>query len=367
MFTRLLNKLFNKTPKTASNLYYFEDSRKVSTLDDEHKCQGVETQPKPISYRSFEDEYQQAFYDYLLGASPSQALTNNDELTDYITEKIQALLKQPKLILAALPILPASLTAIIAQLDNANFDTDELINLIQQEPVIAAKVIELANSSYYNRQQKAITELKSAFMLLGAKGLVEGVINGFISKMVPQSNVYFRQYGEKIWQHSLLTGINAKSIVQQSPLQGSAAQAYFIGLISHLGDLIIYQLMLGAFAIVHPDCQPNAASFKDMMAKNSKKLTYLIAKYWQFPPAILEVLALQAKMKKAALLPTLYKNRPLACYLYEANIISELQSRQKQFPLESQTIDDVANNLLFSEEAKLLLSQLLASTSLAKA
>ncbi|WP_114327078.1 HDOD domain-containing protein [Candidatus Colwellia aromaticivorans] len=69
-----------------------------------------------------------------------------------------------------LPVLPVSLAKVIEQLNDEEFDTEVLISLIQQEPVIAGKVIELANSSYYNRNNKNITDLKSAFMLLGANG-----------------------------------------------------------------------------------------------------------------------------------------------------------------------------------------------------
>ena len=277
--------------------------------------------------------------------------SHNDELSEFISDKVESLLLNPKLILDALPILPMSLSKIIEQLNNDDFDADTLISLIQQEPAIAAKVIELANSTYYNRSSKEINDLKSAFMVLGIKGLSEGVINGFVNKLVPQSSIYFRQYGQKIWQHSLSTGVNAKTLVAKSKIKNDAAQAYFIGLISNLGDVIIYQLMIDAFAVVHPDCQPNSTLFKNIMAKNSKKLTYFIAKHWNFPSSILEVLALQTKVKRAVLLPALHKKLPIACYVYEAKLISELQLRMAQETLDDEYIKEVKTSLLFTSEA----------------
>jgi HD-like signal output (HDOD) protein len=359
MFKKLLNKLFKKSKNTDTNLYYFEDSKKV--LIPEQKTENKHSNNNnEFILRSFEDEYQQDFYDYLLGYSQEINTSTNDELTCFITEKIQILLKNPKLILDSLPILPLSLSKIIEQLNNKDFETDALILLIQQEPAIAAKVIELANSTLYNRYNKEITDLKSAYMLLGVNGLLEGVINGFVNKLVPKSNIYFRQYGQKIWQHSLSTGITAKAIVAKSAFKTSSAQAYFIGLICNLGDLIIYQLLIDAFAVVHPDCQPNSTLFKSIMAKESKKLTYLIAKYWNFPDSILEVLALQVKVKRAALLPALYNKMPLACYVYEANIISQLAARISQSAIEDDYIKEVSTSLLFTTEANNQLKQLLA-------
>lgn len=203
MFKKLFSKLFKKTESNKANLYYFEESRKALTPKDESHYQQPIASHKAVTFRSFEDQYQQAFYDYLLGPSDNLGTASSDELTTFISEKIQSLLNSPKLILDALPVLPLSLTKIIEQLNNQDFETDTLIQLIQQEPAIAAKVIELANSAYYNRHNKEITDLKSAFTVLGVKGLLEGVINGFVNKLVPQSNIYFRQYGQKIWPKNM--------------------------------------------------------------------------------------------------------------------------------------------------------------------
>ena len=364
MFKKLINALFKKKASNTANLYYFEDHRKneaskeeiapktqYNSNDSANNNINSNIDSKPFRYYSFEEEYQQAFYDYLFGKANSFTSLHNDELSEFISDKVESLLKNPKLILDALPILPMSLSKIIEQLNNDDFDADALISLIQQEPAIAAKVLELANSAYYNRNSKEVIDLKSAFMVLGTKGLSEGVINGFVNKLVPQSSIYFRQYGQKIWQHSLSTGVNARTLVANSNIKNDAAQAYFIGLISNLGDVIIYQLMIDAFAVVHPDCQPNSTLFKSVMEKNSKRLTYFIAKHWNFPASILEVLALQTKVKRAALLPALYKKLPIACYVYEAKLISELQLRMAQEKLEDEYINEVKTSLLFTNEA----------------
>jgi hypothetical protein len=86
---------------------------------------------------------------------------------------------------------------VLEQLNEEEFDTEILIDLIQHEPVITVKVIELANSSFYNRRDKEISDLKSEFMLLGINELMEGVMNGSISVLAHQSQIYFKQYGEK--------------------------------------------------------------------------------------------------------------------------------------------------------------------------
>ncbi|HCM47261.1 MAG TPA: hypothetical protein DIS98_07070 [Colwellia sp.] len=78
------------------------------------------------------------------------------------------------------------------------------------------------------------------------------------------------------------------------------------------------------FSFIHPDHQPNSYAFKELIQKKSKKLTYHIAKHWQFPQSILDALALQVKLTNVSMLPALFSKRPMACYVYEGNIISKL-------------------------------------------
>ena len=143
-------------------------------------------------------------------------------------------------------------------------------------------------------QKKELEEISNASNHLGKGTIIngnieshgniriEGVINGFVSKLTPQSQIYFKQYGNKIWQHSLDTGVIANALIKASPFKAEAAQGYLIGLICNLGDMIIYQLLMEAFSFVHPDSQPNSYAFKELMQKKSKSLAYHIAKHWQF-------------------------------------------------------------------------------------
>ncbi len=360
MFKALIERLFTKRKaNNKPNYFYFEEDKND---DEEIQQQAIAQLNKPygatsIRLASVEGDHQQDFYDYLFGQSPPT--TEHDELSNYVSDKVEALLKKPQAMLTLMPVLPASLTMVIEQLSDDDFDIEDLLNLIEQEPSIAAKVIELANSSFYNRTNKEITDLKSAFMLLGRDGLVEGVINGFVSKLTPQSKIYFKQYGNKIWQHSLSSGVIAKELIHSSPYKSDAAQGYLIGLICNLGDMIIYQLLMEAFSFVHPDCQPNSYAYKELMQKKSKQLTYHIAKHWKFPQSILDALALQVKLTQSSMLASVFTKRPIACYVYEANIISELVLMFDDKQKTEEEIKEVMTILLYSDEAKQYIDKLL--------
>lgn len=359
MFRGLLKRVFGLGKKeNTANYAYFEETKNTQESDAEEAVQALQSSlnNKRLIPVSTEERHQIAFYDFLFGESTRTA--GHDELSLYVADKVELLLQSPKYILQALPILPTSLSTVIEQLNDEEFDTDLLVELIQQDPVIAAKVIELANSALYNRGNKAITDLKTAFMQLGTTGLVEGVINGFVSKLVPKSPIYFQQYGVKLWQHSLSTGTIAKQLLIESGAKEEAAQGYLVGLICNLGDMIIYQLMMEAFSVVHPDSQPNSFAFKELMLKNSKKLAYFIAKYWKFPQEIVDILALQTKITTQSKLPLLLTKRPIACYVYEANMLSEIELLFFADKLDESQVLAFKSTLIASKEARDYLNQM---------
>jgi HD-like signal output (HDOD) protein len=365
MFKAVLKQLFYNDKKSEKpNYFYFggdnnsEDALQNILLDNAETVSVL----KPLRLVSVEETHQQEFYDFLFGQSP--ATTKHDELSHYVANQIDTVLRNPQTILQEMPVLPASLSKVVEQFSNNNFDTQELLDLIQQEPSIAAKVIELANSSFYNHTNKEIADLKSAFMLLGSNGLIEGVINGFVSKLTPKSQIYFKKYGNKIWQHSLATGVIAKALINSSAYKDKAAQGYLIGLICNLGDMIIYQLLMEAFSFVHPDCQPNSYAFKELMKKNSKKIAYHIAKHWQFPQSILDALALQVKLTKSSMLSAGFSKRPMACFVFEANIISELIMMFEHKDKTEEEVYEAMDTLLHSEQANQYMTKFLHETGL---
>lgn len=352
MFKSIVKILFPSPETKQPNYFYFEDERKSEQEMPEENIAELQfsQQLNNLQFTSIEEIHQKAFYDFLFGCSSSTE--QHDELSLYVSDKIEKSLLKPKIILEALPLLPVSLTKVIEQLNDNEFDTEELITLIQKEPIIAVKVIELANSSYYNHSDRVITDLKSAFMLLGANGLMEGIINGFVSKLTPQSPVYFQQYGNKIWKHCFTTGMIAKKLINNSSYKQESGQGYLIGLLCNLGDMIIYQLLMEAFNYVHPDCQPNSFAFKKLLLINSKKITYLIAKHWNLPASILDALALQSKLTKSSMLSSIINRQPIACYVYEANLISELALLLEHDEISNETLNEIKSSLVFSDEAK---------------
>ena len=82
--------------------------------------------------------------------------------------------------------------------------------------------------------------------------------------------------------------------------------------------MVIFQVMVEAFSFVDPDVPPNSQSFKNLISLYATELTFTIAKFWQMPTEILDVIEEQTSGNT--------RNCVLAKAIYDANIISELKS-----------------------------------------
>lgn len=308
MFKSLVQSVF---PSVASDkgltpdYSSFERSR-VTTSEDPLEQQSKKLQAETVPKAG-------PFYDYLFGDSSQQVA--QDPLSSFVAEKINELIMQPQALLADLPVMPTSVATVISLLENKDFDLSELLDVIEHEPSMAADMIKLANTSKYKRGDNQVTDLQRAFMCMGAEGLKEGVVQVFLQKFSASSNLYFKQFGEKIWTHSFNSAQYSQKLAQKCLDPNDVNTVYLVGLLRNLGTMVIFQLMIEAFKYVDPDAQPNSASFKWLMAEQSVNLTITIAKHWQLPTKIIDILAAQAKDNKELV--------PGALCIFEANVISE--------------------------------------------
>lgn len=337
---------------------YFEESQQQTELEDENVKTATTSPPlNEIKITTQFSELANKFSDYLFGTSSNHQ--QHDELSLFVESEIEKLLEPPKELVKSLPLLPLSLTTLIDELKSDEFNTGLLIGIINKEPMVAAKVIELANSAKYNHHNKEITELKSAFMTIGANGLSEGIFVNYLKQMTPTSNVYFRQYGEKIWLHSLETGNNCQNLLILNKSPADSATAYLIGLILNLGAMVVFQLLIQAFSFVNPNCTPDSKAFKSILKKYSPRITYQIARFWQLPEKVTQTLRLQLNITDEVSLANISNKYPLAGFTFEANAISQIKLLFQEKKIAEEEIKEISQTLLYSAESRALLSKIL--------
>lgn len=281
----------------------------------------------------------------------STSMEGTDPFSDYVAEQLERILIAPQVIFRELPIMPASITTLLSELQNDEFNVDALLEVIESEAGVAADVIKLANSPRYKRSEKSITDLKAAFMNIGAQGLIEGVIESYIKEFTPSFNIYWRHFGQNIWSHSVQSAEFAKILVKNTDLESELATAYFIGLIRNLGRMITFQMMIEAFRHVDPDASPNSSGFKKLIHKYETRLTFSIAHFWQLPEIIQTALAFQISEK--------LESTGLGIVVLEANYLSELQCLLNAGSIDNETFIRCTQSHLTTNSARQMAAQLL--------
>jgi len=230
------------------------------------------------------------FYDLLFNHQEINAETNLglNPLEKSILLKVEASVGSPENIALNVVRLPAVLHKVSSLIDSDNYTAQQLAALITQDPALAADVIQLVNSAHYQLGSQAVTSLQEAVVRLGGlqiKSIVLTIVMQNITEIKP---IYFKLFGQYLWQHSLTTALWAKKLAKSRGADPDLA--YFIGLIHDVGKIALFKLIVDEMNIGDPQFRPNSKLFRQMMTKHSLRLSALIAQSWQLPGPVVKAL-----------------------------------------------------------------------------
>lgn len=174
--------------------------------------------------------------------------------------------------------LSPAVLAILPRLGDDDFDVDELGHLVGQDPVLAARVLRLANSPFYGLPRQ-VGSLREAVLILGFSNLRSLVLSSGLIGAFADATAMAR---------SMATAAAAGSLA--GALGGDSGQAFTAGLLHNLGALL-----LNRFAPEHwrglDDAVINAAENRRdreraLFGFDHCELAAEIAGHWRFPAGI---------------------------------------------------------------------------------
>lgn len=124
-------------------------------------------------------------------------------------------------------------------LDDPECSLDALGKLIGAEPILATRVLAIANSIAYNPGGRAISELKSAVSRLGLAAL-RALAAAIIVRQMKDlpSDPAHRALAAKLWEHTAsvasLASVIARRVTQQNP-----DAAFFAGIVHEIGSFYL--------------------------------------------------------------------------------------------------------------------------------
>ena len=202
--------------------------------------------------------------------------------------ELNALLGQP----VALPSLPRTVALLMNELAQREPSLRRLNLLFGSDPVLAARLLELANAPAHQltRQVAGISE---ALVLLGSaplQTLVSSATQGTAARAVPGINL------QQFWRYSLHTAKLARSlagVVFQNP-----TAAYTAGLLHGLGELLIHlgnpQKAQSMNTLVLPLDMRRGKIEQRILGYSYSHVSAALAQRWLLPQVVVDALQYQA-------------------------------------------------------------------------
>ncbi|MGH8797591.1 MAG: HDOD domain-containing protein, partial [Caldimonas sp.] len=132
-----------------------------------------------------------------------------------------------------LPAIPRIVQRLIVALRNPDVDSREIGKSLAQDPVLSAKVLRLANSSFFGGQ-RSMASIDAAVALIGIQALNRLIVAcGVAASLDDVPGIDLRTF----WRDSLVAATAAHKLA--APLGADAEEAYVGGLLHATGHLIL--------------------------------------------------------------------------------------------------------------------------------
>ncbi len=192
---------------------------------------------------------------------------------------VEALIEQ------RLPPAPGSLIRLVNLLRDYNTPRPVLIEAVNNDPILVARILRLANSPIYAFEREIIL-IDMALTAIGSQAIYDIVIVELAARTF-NSPVTKTQAYRKIWEHSVAVAVLTKEISHTLEMRG-LEEAFICGILHDFGKFIflnhspqIYERILG----IETEIEMVAAE-EEVFGCNHAEIGSLIARRWNLPEEI---------------------------------------------------------------------------------
>ncbi|MCG8528472.1 MAG: HDOD domain-containing protein [Opitutales bacterium] len=187
-----------------------------------------------------------------------------------------------------LPPAPRVLPKLLKLLNHIDTSAQEIVDLIQLDASLTAKLIGISNSAYYGAGG-TISGLDEAVNRLGFQEIYRTVNLICAKSFVGQSVAVYEIDSEERWLSSVTTAIVMETICSKIRM-GDPATGYTIGLLHDIGKIAINQLFAEEYAEVLSKVEDDHMSLSDAEQEafgfDHAEVGAVLLRKWDFPEEI---------------------------------------------------------------------------------
>ncbi len=217
-----------------------------------------------------------------------------------------------------LPTLPTVITQMIGLIDNPNTSARDVARLISTDQALTAKILKLANSSFYGFPREIAT-VNHAVVVLGFEtvkslGLSVSVLERFAA--VGEGTSFDRQ---KFWEHSIACGVAARLLADKLRYRVQG-EAFAAGILHDIGKLILSQYFTEEFdqilELTREEDICIGQAEERVLGLTHADIGLFLAEKWNLPDQLVDAIAYHhtpGRMERGAELPSLIHLADILC------------------------------------------------------
>jgi putative nucleotidyltransferase with HDIG domain len=176
----------------------------------------------------------------------------------------------------AIPMLP-SLAVEVAEIAlDTNVPATRITAIVSKDPVLATKVIQLANSAF-SAPATEITSIREAVVRMGTTTVRNVVMTSCLTSMMENPDIYGPR-GRALIDHSIGTAYLARLVAERC--SGDADEMFLAGLLHDIGKLVILKL---AAARQPGVAKPTVAEVEQVLEDQHAAFGGFLLRRWQLP------------------------------------------------------------------------------------
>ncbi len=194
----------------------------------------------------------------------------------------------------AMPAFPRSVHKVLELTADMNCSPKDVIDVIEHDPVMTAKMLKLVNSAFYSLPRK-ITSMKHAVIYIGINTVKNLALSIATVGMLPKHNkAYFDM--DAFLMHSLVTGAIARNLAEDIDKQGFDAIDFFVaGLLHDFGKVVLVRSMpddfLKVLAMSKEPGMSLLAAETAVLGIDHCQVGSVLGEKWKFPEALVQAIS----------------------------------------------------------------------------
>lgn len=193
--------------------------------------------------------------------------------------------------LPALPHIFVELKQILQDADHSS--TEAVAEVIGQEPTVAAKILQVANTAYFG-QRRNVETINRAVVLLGLEMIEDLVLSASVFQSFAAEDIEGLSHDD-LWRHSMGCSLAARVIEQRrSPDRERLEKITLAGILHDLGKLIFIQAMRDQYAEVvrkaRDTCAPIADIEREILGVDHAVMGGYLGNWWNLPDSVVDAI-----------------------------------------------------------------------------